>query len=79
MAAGTVTGDLSIGTDTLRSIESVRGSVFADTYDRDRLRRWSALNVGNNGNFNEFEGMAGNDTSSATATRASSSPLHPAA
>ena len=33
LAAGTVTGDASIGTDTLRSIESVRGTDFADTYD----------------------------------------------
>ena len=32
MAAGTVTGDAAIGTDTLRSIESVRGTNFADTY-----------------------------------------------
>ncbi len=33
MAAGTVTGDASTGTDTLRSIKSVRGSAFADTYN----------------------------------------------
>src|SRR5262249_3297257 len=33
MAAGTVTGDASIGTDTLQSIEQVRGSNFADVYD----------------------------------------------
>ena len=32
MAAGTVIGDASIGTDTLISIESVRGTNFADTY-----------------------------------------------
>ena len=33
MAAGTVMGDASIGTDTLRSIELVRGTNFTDTYD----------------------------------------------
>ena len=33
LAAGTVTGDASVGTDTLRSIEVVRGTNFADTYD----------------------------------------------
>jgi large repetitive protein len=37
LAAGTVTAidplDLSIGTDTLRSVESVRGTNFADTYN----------------------------------------------
>ena len=32
MAAGTVIGDASIGTDTLNSIESIRGTNFADTY-----------------------------------------------
>ena len=32
MVAGTVTGDASIGTDTLISIESVRGTNFNDTY-----------------------------------------------
>ena len=30
MAVGTVTGDVSIGTDTLRSIEGVQGTMFAD-------------------------------------------------
>jgi Ca2+-binding RTX toxin-like protein len=62
MAAGTVTGDASTGTDTLRSIESVRGSAFADTYNATGFGVAGALNVGNNGNFNEFEGLAGNDS-----------------
>ena len=33
LAAGTVTGDASVGTDTLKSIEMVTGSNFADTYN----------------------------------------------
>ena len=61
MAAGTVVGDVSIGTDTLRSIESVRGTNFADTYDATGFGQAGALNIGSNGTFNEFEGMGGND------------------
>ena len=33
MAAGTATGDASIGTDTLRNIEGVQGTGFADTFN----------------------------------------------
>ena len=62
MAVGTVTGDASTGTDTLRSIESVRGSAFIDSYNATGFGGGGALNIGNNGNFNEFEGMAGNDS-----------------
>jgi Ca2+-binding RTX toxin-like protein len=62
MAAGTVTGDASIGTDTLRSIEFIRGSNFADSYDATGFGLAGALNVGNSGTFNEIEGMGGNDT-----------------
>ena len=62
MAAGTVVGDASIGTDTLRSIESVRGTNFADTYDATGFGQAGALNIGSNGTFNEFEGLGGNDT-----------------
>src|SRR4029079_8096260 len=58
MAAGTVVGDASIDNDTLRSIESVRGTNFADTYVATGFGQAGALNVGNNGTFNEFEGMA---------------------
>ena len=66
MAAGTVTGDASIGTDTLRSIETVRGTNFADTFIATNFGATgftnpAANNVGNNGTFNEFEGMGGND------------------
>ena len=67
LAAGTVTGDASVGTDTLRNIESVRGTVFDDVYNATGFTA-SSTNAGgagtdNAGNaFNEFEGMAGNDT-----------------
>ena len=61
LAAGIVTGDASIGTDTLRSIEGIQGTVLADTYDATGYGLAGALNVGNNGNFNQFEGLGGND------------------
>ena len=66
LAAGTVIGDASIGTDTLRGVEGIRGTNFADTYNAvgfgapglDPL----TSNVGNNGAFNNFDGAGGNDT-----------------
>jgi len=61
LAAGTVTGDGSIGTDTLQSIEAVRGTEFADTYNALGFGAGSA-NAGSNGAFNEFEGVGGDDT-----------------
>jgi hypothetical protein len=33
LAAGTVTGDATVGTDTIRHVEAVRGTNFADTYN----------------------------------------------
>jgi Ca2+-binding RTX toxin-like protein len=66
LAAGTVTGDASVGTDTLRSIEFVRGSNFADHYDATGFTATS-INAGSAGTnntgaaFNEIEGMGGND------------------
>ena len=62
LATGSVTGDTSTGTDTLRSIEGVQGTNFADTFDATGYGLAGALNVGNVGNFNQFEGLAGNDT-----------------
>jgi Ca2+-binding RTX toxin-like protein len=62
MAAGTVTGDASTGTDTLRSIEAVQGTIFNDVYDATGFGGPGALNVGNNGTFNQLDGMAGDDT-----------------
>ena len=66
MASGTVSGDSAIGTDTLRSIESIRGTNFDDVYVATNFGAAGFLNpstndVGNFGTFNEFEGMAGND------------------
>src|SRR5215475_11777019 len=60
LAAGTVTGDATVGTDTLLSVEFVRGTDFADTYSAVGFSGSSA-NAGSNGTFNEFEGMGGND------------------
>src|SRR5207248_1561959 len=67
MASGVVIGDAAIGTDTLRSIESIRGTNFADTYISTNFGAAGFLdssvnNVGNNGTFNQFEAMGGNDT-----------------
>jgi len=64
LASGTVTGD---GTDTLRSIERVRGTNFDDVYDARDFGSAPYLdpdtsNVGSDGANNEFEGMGGNDT-----------------
>ncbi|HZO47511.1 MAG TPA: hypothetical protein VFB68_16560 [Xanthobacteraceae bacterium] len=61
MAAGTVTGNASVGSDTLLSIENIRGSSFADSYTATGFSGSSA-NAGSNGNFNEFEGMGGDDS-----------------
>ena len=61
MAAGTVIGDASIGTDTLNSIESIRGTNFADVYVAANFNGASDdLPLATT--FNEFEGMGGNDT-----------------
>ena len=74
LAAGAVTGQDAaatavVGSDTLRSIESVRASNANDIYNATGFTgptvptSWnpSVNNGGDQGNFNEFEGMAGND------------------
>jgi hypothetical protein len=61
MASGVVTGDASVGTDTLRSIEFVRGSQFDDVYVATGFSG-ASTNAGSNGTFNEFEGAGGDDT-----------------
>ena len=62
LANGVVTGDpLATGTDTIRSVESVRGTYLADTFNAGGFGFFGA-NFGSNGTFNEFEGMAGDDT-----------------
>jgi Ca2+-binding RTX toxin-like protein len=62
MGAGTATGDASVGTDTLRSIEAIQGTNFNDVYDASTFGTGTALNIGNNGTFNQFEGIGGNDS-----------------
>ena len=62
LAAGTVTGDASVGTDTLRSVEIIRGTQFDDIYTAVGFGLAGALNVSNTGTFNQFEGMGGDDT-----------------
>ena len=61
LAAGIVTGDASIGTDTLRGVEGVRGTNFADTYNAVGFYGGSA-NAGSLGAFNNFDGQDGNDS-----------------
>ncbi|MGI9216741.1 MAG: beta strand repeat-containing protein [Hydrogenophaga sp.] len=62
LAAGVVVGDATyIGTDTLSSVEMVRGTGLADTFNATGFSGASA-NAGSSGTFNEFEGMGGNDT-----------------
>ncbi|WP_342451450.1 VCBS domain-containing protein [Roseomonas nitratireducens] len=80
MAAGTVTGRdatalLAHGTDTLRAIESVRGTNAADIYDATGFAQAGALNIGNSGaagalggTLNEFEGMGGDDAVTGSGT-----------
>ncbi len=66
LAAGIVTGDAAVGTDTLISVEAVRGTDFADAYNAAGFTSDTAptpsANAGSGSNFNEFEGMGGNDT-----------------
>ncbi|WP_128927174.1 beta strand repeat-containing protein [Bradyrhizobium guangxiense] len=63
LAAGTVVGDSSIGTDTLRDVEAVRGTNFDDIFDATGYGLAGALNVSStNGSFNDFAGAGGNDT-----------------
>ena len=67
LAFGIVTGDAAIGTGTLRSVEGIRGTNFADTYNAGDFGAAGFLdafvnNVGSFGTFNEFEGGGGNDS-----------------
>src|SRR5215471_20562002 len=62
LSAGIVTGDASVGTDTLTGIEGVRGSNFADTYIATGFNQGTSPVPGTSPLFNEFEGMGGNDT-----------------
>jgi Ca2+-binding RTX toxin-like protein len=63
LAAGIVTGRVpgsNIGTDTLDSIERIRGSELDDRFDATGFSNLST-NAGSNGNFNRFEGQGGAD------------------
>ena len=70
LAAGTVVGDASVGTDTLRSIEAARGTHFDDIYDATGFTTTNVNgpNFGSAGSdrdgnaLNEFDGLGGNDT-----------------
>jgi hypothetical protein len=63
MALGTATGDASIGTDTLRNIEAIQATAYADIYNAAGYGQAGALNVStSNGNFNQFEGLGGDDS-----------------
>src|SRR5262249_44927729 len=67
LADGIVTGDARVGTDTLRSVEAVRGTDLADTFDATGFTA-SSTNAGSAGAnasgeaFNDFEGLGGDDT-----------------
>jgi len=66
IASPTDSVDASTGTDTLRSIEAIRGSQFNDVFDARTFGKSGSLNVGS-GAFgrldgNAFEGNGGNDT-----------------
>ena len=61
-----VTGDASVGTDTLKSIELVTGSNFADTFNATGFsatstNAGSTVTANTAGLFNEFEGRGGDD------------------
>ena len=56
-----VSGDASIGIDELTTVESVRGTNFADTYNATGFNGASA-DITSGTSFSEFEGMGGNDT-----------------
>ncbi len=67
LAAGIVTGGPNTGTDTLRSVEGITGTEYADFYDATGFTA-SSTNAGSAGvnlsgkAFNEFEGRGGDDT-----------------
>ena len=60
LSEGTVVGDSSIGTDTLRSVERILGTAYNDVYDA-RGFSGTSVNAGSLGEWNFFEGRGGND------------------
>ena len=65
MQTGTVDGrdptDATVGHDTLRSIEIVKGTNLDDIYDA-RGFSGTSTNAGSDGQWNKFQGNGGNDT-----------------
>ena len=57
-----MTGDATVGTDTLRSVEAARGTNFDDLFDATNFGGAGAVNIGSSGTFNDFAGAGGNDT-----------------
>lgn len=64
MALGTVTGAASQGNDTLRNVEAIRATMYADSYTATDFSETSANSGdrGLRGTYNAFEGLGGNDT-----------------
>ena len=74
LADGTVTKSADGSTDTLRSVEQITGTDFADMFNAgatsnnpqgfnsNSTNAGSTVNSDVNGTFNEFEGRGGNDT-----------------
>src|SRR4029077_19954566 len=74
LADGTVSGNSSVGTDTLRSVEFIKGTNSPDTFNAGPTTNnpngfsKSSTNAGSTvtfdtvGTFNSFEGLGGNDT-----------------
>ena len=62
LAAGIVTGDaVNFGTDTLRSVEGINGTLLDDIYDATGFGANSVNVMSREIGVNEFEGGAGND------------------
>ncbi len=65
VAKSTVSNDFSIGVDTLRGIEAIRGTNFNDVYDARGYGAAGTTNLGdrifNLADGNSFDGRAGND------------------
>jgi len=62
---GTVTGDVSVGTDTLTVLDRILGTAFDDTFTANGTwqgSQFGAFGGSPSGGFNEFRGGAGNDT-----------------
>lgn len=61
LAAGTVTGDASVGADTLRNIENITGTNSADTFDATGYGATSTNKHFLGEDWNVFQPLGGND------------------